>query len=182
MELSAVSSRLGKKTVELHGVSKSFAGRTVLRDFDLMLLREDRIGVVGRNGSGKSTLLNLIAGRLMPDSGEVATGKTVRMGYFSQENPPMDPEMRVIDFVKEIGNSIETAEGRVTASQSSFFSRRTNSGLRSGNSQAGSGGGFFSSPFWLRRPMCCCWMSPPMTWISRPSPSWRIIWRRSLAR
>ncbi len=117
MELSAVSSRLGKKTVELHGVSKSFAGRTVLRDFDLMLLREDRIGVVGRNGSGKSTLLNLIAGRLMPDSGEVATGKTVRMGYFSQENPPMDPEMRVIDFVKEIGNSIETAEGRVTASQ-----------------------------------------------------------------
>ena len=117
LELSAVSSRLGKKTVELHGVSKSFAGRTVLRDFDLMLLREDRIGVVGRNGSGKSTLLNLIAGRLMPDSGEVATGKTVRMGYFSQENPPMDPEMRVIDFVKEIGNSIETAEGRVTASQ-----------------------------------------------------------------
>ena len=117
LELSAVSSRLGKKTVELHGVSKSFAGRTVLRDFDLMLLREDRIGVVGRNGSGKSTLLNLIAGRLMPDSGEVATGKTVRMGYFSQENSPMDPEMRVIDFVKEIGNSIETAEGRVTASQ-----------------------------------------------------------------
>ena len=117
LELSAVSSRLGKKTVELHGVSKSFAGRTVLRDFDLMLLREDRIGVVGRNGSGKSTLLNQIAGRLMPDSGEVATGKTVRMGYFSQENPPMDPEMRVIDFVKEIGNSIETAEGRVTASQ-----------------------------------------------------------------
>lgn len=117
LELSAVSSRLGKKTVELHGVSKSFAGRTVLRDFDLMLLREDRIGVVGRNGSGKSTLLNLIAGRLMPDSGEVATGKTVRMGYFSQENPPMDPEMRVIDFVKEIGNSIETVEGRVTASQ-----------------------------------------------------------------
>lgn len=117
LELSAVSSRLGKKTVELHGVSKSFAGRTVLRDFDLMLLREDRIGVVGRNGSGKSTLLNLIAGRLMPDSGEVVTGKTVRMGYFSQENPPMDPEMRVIDFVKEIGNSIETAEGRVTASQ-----------------------------------------------------------------
>ena len=117
LELSAVSSRLGKKTVELHGVSKSFAGRSVLRDFDLMLLREDRIGVVGRNGSGKSTLLNLIAGRLMPDSGEVVTGKTVRMGYFSQENPPMDPKMRVIDFVKEIGNSIETAEGRVTASQ-----------------------------------------------------------------
>ena len=111
LELSAVSSRLGKKTVELHGVSKSFAGRTVLRDFDLMLLREDRIGVVGRNGSGKSTLLNLIAGRLMPDSGEVATGKTVRMGYFSQENPPMYPEMRVIDFVKEIGNSIETRTG-----------------------------------------------------------------------
>ncbi|WP_300298483.1 ABC-F family ATP-binding cassette domain-containing protein [uncultured Intestinimonas sp.] len=117
MEISALSSRLGKKTIELHGVGKSFDGRTVLEGFDLMLLRDDRIGVVGRNGSGKSTLLDLIAGRLQPDSGTVQRGETVRIGYFRQEVPPMDPDVRVIDYVKEIGNTIETSEGRVTASQ-----------------------------------------------------------------
>ena len=117
MEISALSSRLGKKTIELHGVGKSFDGRTVLKGFDLMLLRDDRIGVVGRNGSGKSTLLDLIAGRLQPDSGTVQRGETVRIGYFRQEVPPMDPDVRVIDYVKEIGNTIETSEGRVTASQ-----------------------------------------------------------------
>ena len=117
LELSAVASRLGKKTVELRGVTKSFGERTVLRDLDLMLLRDDRIGVVGVNGSGKSTLLNLIAGRLTPDRGAVIVGDTVRIGYFAQENPPMDDGMRVIDFVKDIGERIETPEGMLTASQ-----------------------------------------------------------------
>lgn len=117
LELSSVASRLGKKTVELRGVSKSFEGRQVLRDFDCMLLRDDRIGIVGVNGSGKSTLLNLIAGRLSPDQGEVIVGETVKIGYFSQENPPMDGETRVIDYVKEIGERIETVDGVITASQ-----------------------------------------------------------------
>ena len=117
LELSSVSSRLGKKTVELRGVSKSFEGREVIRNFDCLLLRDDRIGIVGSNGSGKSTLLNLIAGRLTPDSGEIEMGSTVRLGYFCQENPPMDPDMRVIDYVKEIGNRIETPEGTLTAAQ-----------------------------------------------------------------
>lgn len=117
LELNAVASRLGKKTIELSQVSKSFEGRCVLRAFSLLLLRDDRIGVVGRNGSGKSTLLNLIAGRLAPDSGEVTVGETVRIGYFCQETPILDPSVRVIDYVKEIGDSIETTEGRVTASQ-----------------------------------------------------------------
>ena len=117
LELSALSSRLGKKTIELRGVSKEFGGRTVLRDFDLMLLRDDRIGVVGPNGSGKSTLLNLIAGRLAPDAGEMVTGETVRIGYFAQETPPMAADRRVIDYVKDIGNRIETPEGSLTASQ-----------------------------------------------------------------
>lgn len=117
LELSALSSRLGKKTIELSGVTKSFGGRTVLRDFDCILLRDDRIGIVGVNGSGKSTLLNLIAGRLTPDAGTVTVGETVRIGYFCQENPPMDPEMRVIEYVKEIGNRIETPEGALTAKQ-----------------------------------------------------------------
>ena len=117
LELSSVASRLGKKTVELRGVSKSFEGRQVLRDFDCMLLRDDRIGIVGVNGSGKSTLLNLIAGRLSPDQGEVIVGETVKIGYFSQENPPMDGETRVIDYVKEIGERIKTVDGVITASQ-----------------------------------------------------------------
>ena len=117
LELSSMYSRLGKKTIELRGVTKAFEGRTVVRDFDCMLLRDDRIGIVGTNGSGKSTLLNLIAGRLIPDAGEVIVGETVKIGYFCQENPPMDPDMRVIDYVKEIGERIETPEGTVTASQ-----------------------------------------------------------------
>ncbi len=117
LELSARSSRLGKKTIELRGVSKSFGGRTVLRDFDCILLRDDRIGIVGRNGSGKSTLLNLIAGALAPDTGTVEVGETVRVGYFRQEVPDMDRDTRVIDYVKEIGSRIETPEGMVTASQ-----------------------------------------------------------------
>ncbi len=117
LELSSLSSRLGKKTIELRGVSKAFEGRMVLRDFSCMLLRDDRIGIVGVNGSGKSTLLNLIAGRLTPDTGEVLVGETVKIGYFSQENPPMDPNIRVIDYVKEIGERIETPDGVLTASQ-----------------------------------------------------------------
>ena len=117
LELSARFSRLGKKTIELRRVTKSFDGRTVLRDFDCMLLRDDRIGIVGANGSGKSTLLNLIAGDLTPDGGEIEVGETVRIGYFRQEVPDMDGDTRVIDYVKEIGSRIETPEGMLTASQ-----------------------------------------------------------------
>ena len=117
LELSARSSRLGKKTIELRHVTKAFDGRTVLRDFDCMLLRDDRIGIVGANGSGKSTLLNLIAGDLIPDGGEIEVGETVRIGYFRQEVPDMDGDTRVIDYVKEIGSRIETPEGMLTASQ-----------------------------------------------------------------
>ena len=117
MELTALSARLGKKTISLKGVSKQFGNRTVLRDFSLELLRDDRIGVVGVNGSGKSTLLNLIAGRLAPDSGIIEVGETVRIGYFCQETPILDPSQRVIDYVKDIGDSIQTREGKVTASQ-----------------------------------------------------------------
>lgn len=115
--LTAVSSRLGRKTIELKNVTKAFEGRTVIRDFSCILLRDDRVGVIGDNGSGKSTLLNLMAGRINPDSGEVEAGETVKIGYFSQETPPMDPEQRVIDYMKDVGNYIETASGTLTASQ-----------------------------------------------------------------
>ena len=117
LELSARSSRLGKKTIELRGVTKRFGERTVLDGFDCMLLRDDRIGIVGANGSGKSTLLNLIAGDLAPDGGEIEVGETVRIGYFRQEVPHMDGDTRVIDYVKEIGERIETPEGMLTATQ-----------------------------------------------------------------
>lgn len=117
LELSSVSSRLGKKTIELEHVCKSYGGRAVIDDFSYILLRDDRVGVVGVNGSGKTTLLNLIARRLAPDQGQVVWGETVRLGYFCQENPPMDPSMRVIDYVKQVGNNIETPEGMLTASQ-----------------------------------------------------------------
>ena len=117
LELTARASRLGKKTVELREVTKAFGDRTVARDFSCMLLRDDRVGIVGSNGSGKSTLLNLMAGALAPDSGVVEVGETVRFGYFRQEVPDMDGDVRVIDYVKEIGNNIETADGMLTASQ-----------------------------------------------------------------
>jgi len=115
--LTAKASRLGKKTVELSHVSKGFGERKVIENFSCILLRDDRVGIIGANGSGKSTLLNLLSGRLTPDGGRVEMGETVRIGYFTQENPAMDEKQRVIDYVKDVGNYIETGEGKVTAGQ-----------------------------------------------------------------
>ncbi len=115
--ITAVSSRLGKKTIEFRKVSKSLGGRQIISGFDCMLLRDDRIGIVGPNGAGKSTLLNLLAGRLEPDSGEIIRGDTVKIGYFDQEGVELDPAQRAIDYIKENGNSIPTQEGNLTASK-----------------------------------------------------------------
>lgn len=117
VQLAAASSRLGRKTIELEHISKSFDARTVLCDYSDQIARNDRVGIVGRNGAGKSTLLNLIAGRLAPDAGTIEVGQTVRIGYFTQEAREMDPEMRVIDCVRAIANHVETAEGTFSASQ-----------------------------------------------------------------
>ena len=117
VQLAAVSSRLGRKTIELDHVSKGYGGRTIISDFSYVLSRDDRIGVVGVNGAGKTTLLNLIAGRLAPDTGTVETGQTVRLGVFSQEGRELDPNARVIDFIRDISNSIETGEGTFTVAQ-----------------------------------------------------------------
>ena len=117
LEISTLNSRLGKKTIELHDISKSFDGKPLIKDFSYNLLRNDRIGIVGSNGSGKSTLLKIICGMLEPDSGSVETGETVKIGYFSQESEAMDLSMRVIDYVKEIGEFIETPEGTVSAAK-----------------------------------------------------------------
>lgn len=117
VQMSALSGRLGRKTIELDHVTKAYGDQTVISDFSYILSRDDRIGVVGVNGAGKTTLLNLIAGRVQPDSGTVETGQTVRLGIFSQEGRELDPNARVIDWIRDISNRIETPEGTFTASQ-----------------------------------------------------------------
>ena len=115
VQLAAASSRLGKKLIELHNVSKSYGQRAVIRDFSYNLLRNDRIGIVGHNGAGKSTLLRLFAGELTPDSGTVDIGTTVKIGHFSQEGRELDLNQRVYDFIHEIGDEVRTDEGTFTA-------------------------------------------------------------------
>lgn len=117
MDMNSVSSRLGRKTVELHNICKSFGERTIIDDFTYIFLRDDRIGIVGDNGCGKSTLMKIIAGQLEPDSGSVEVGETVRIGYFMQENEPLDDSLNVLEFVRSIGEYVTTADGKATASQ-----------------------------------------------------------------
>ena len=117
VQISAASSRLGKKTICLDGITKSYDGRTVIDHFSYNLLRGDRIGIVGRNGAGKSTLLHMIAGTLQPDSGIVDMGTTVKIGHFSQEGRELDLNQRVYDFIHEVASSVRTEEGTFTAKQ-----------------------------------------------------------------
>ena len=117
LQMSAASSRLGRKIIELQNVRKTFDNRSIIRDFSCNLLRTDRIGIVGRNGAGKTTLLRLIAGLLPPDSGSVEHGTTVKIGHFSQEGRELDLNQRVYDFIHEIGTELKTAEGTFTAKQ-----------------------------------------------------------------
>ncbi|MEG1777167.1 MAG: ATP-binding cassette domain-containing protein, partial [Clostridia bacterium] len=111
------ASSLGRKIVEIDHVSKAFRGRPVVKDFSYLLLRDDRIGIVGKNGAGKSTLLNLLSQRLEPDSGTVEVGTTVRFGYFTQENFELPPNDRVHDYICGFGSRIETQSGPLTATQ-----------------------------------------------------------------
>ena len=117
VEINALSARLGKKTIELNEISKSYGDRKLINDFTYILLPGDRIGIVGPNGCGKSTLLNILTGVVTPDSGTVDTGSTVKLGYFSQENEYMDEGLKVIDYIRETAEYIQTSEGTATASQ-----------------------------------------------------------------
>lgn len=117
LELSSVSSRLGKKTVEIKNIFKSYDSKKIIGDFEFTLLRNARVGIVGPNGAGKSTLMNIIAGRIQPDSGSVDIGSTVKLGYFTQEVDEVDVSLRVIDYIKGIAEIVETKDGKITASQ-----------------------------------------------------------------
>ena len=116
-EIDSVETRMGKKTIELHHVSKSYGERKLIDDFDYIVLKNQNLGIVGPNGCGKSTLLKMIAGLVEPDEGTIEIGETIRIGYFAQELPEMNTSQRVIDFVKDIAEYIPTKEGRITASQ-----------------------------------------------------------------
>ncbi|WP_077369112.1 ABC-F family ATP-binding cassette domain-containing protein [Anaerosalibacter sp. Marseille-P3206] len=118
LEISVGNRRLGKKVIELNHVSKSYDGKKIIDDFDYIVLRDDRIGILGPNGSGKSTLINIMAGNIEPDAGSVEIGDTVKIGLYSQETHHIDDSLRVIDYIKEGSDNITTAEGvKISASQ-----------------------------------------------------------------
>lgn len=117
VEINSLSSRLGKKTIELNEIGKAYDGKVLIKLFSYILLPEDRIGIIGPNGCGKTTLLNILTGKAGPDSGTVETGETVKIGYFSQENEYMDEDLKVIDYIRNTAEYIRTTEGTATASQ-----------------------------------------------------------------
>lgn len=117
LEITALGSRMGKKIIEIDNISKSYGNNILIKDFSYTVLKDDRIGIVGPNGCGKSTLLKIIMGKMQPDSGTVVIGDTVRPGYFTQESEDLNPDIRVIDFIRNTADFIQTADGTITAGQ-----------------------------------------------------------------
>ncbi len=117
VEMESVYNRLGNKTIEVHDISKSFGNKIIVKRFEYIFVKDRHIGIVGKNGCGKTTFLNMITGREEPDSGYVEIGDTVKIGYFTQEVENMNPEQRVIDYVKDIAEYLPTSNGSISASQ-----------------------------------------------------------------
>ena len=117
VEIDSVETRMGKKTIELHHIFKSFGEKVCIRDFDYIVLKNQRLGIIGPNGCGKSTLLKIIAGITEPDSGSVELGETIKIGYFSQEPEEMNTSQRVIDYIKDVAEYIPTKDGLISASK-----------------------------------------------------------------
>ena len=117
VELESIGTRMGKKTIELHHVCKSYDDKTIIKDFDYIVLKNQRLGIIGPNGCGKSTLMKLITGVIEPDSGEIEIGDTIQIGYFAQEAEEMNTNQRAIDYIKDVADYVPTKDGRITASQ-----------------------------------------------------------------
>ena len=117
VEMDAVETRMGKKTIEFHNVSKAFGDKMLMKDFEYIFLRNQSVGIIGPNGCGKSTMLRMITGEVLPDAGTIEIGDTIRIGYLAQEEPDMDTNQRVIDYVKDIAEYVQTRDGRISASQ-----------------------------------------------------------------
>lgn len=115
--LDTLTSRLGKKTIEIEQIAKQYDGHVLFHDFSYHMKRNDRIGIIGPNGCGKSTLLHILAKEITPDTGNVIHGETVKIAYFKQGHEEMDPDMRILDYIKETSNEIKTSDGTFSASQ-----------------------------------------------------------------
>lgn len=113
LDIALSGSRLGKQVLELRGASKQYDDQVILADFDLLVKPGDRLGIIGRNGSGKSTLLNILAGKIPLDAGELVTGQTVKVAYYTQENEEMDENKRMIEYLKETAELVKTTDGKV---------------------------------------------------------------------
>ena len=116
VELSSVSNRMGRTTIELNHISKSYPGKELIRDFSYIFLKNDRVGFVGRSGCGKTTLMKMITGAVQPDTGDIEIGQTIKIGYYAQECD-MPDDKRVIDYIRDVAEIIDTTEGRVTAAR-----------------------------------------------------------------
>ena len=117
LSLSSTSSRLGRRIIECENVGKAMGGKALLSGFTYTILRDERMAIVGPNGCGKTTLLRMLAGELAPDTGTVVLGDTVKVGFFRQEFPQVDENLRLIDFMRDIAEYVQTPEGRFSASQ-----------------------------------------------------------------
>lgn len=125
VEMSSVSTRLGKTTIELENICKGYGDKHLINDFSYIFLKNDRVGFIGKNGCGKTTLMKMIAGREEPDSGNIVVGQTVKIGYYTQEIQNdksagiayMNPELKVIEYIRETAEYVQTKEGSISASQ-----------------------------------------------------------------
>lgn len=125
VEISSVYTRMGKTTVELSHLSKAYGDKVLLRDFNYIFLKNDRIGFIGENGCGKSTLMKMLIGKVQPDEGDITIGQTIKIGYYAQEIESVDttspaymnPNKRVIDYIRDTAEFVRTADGSVSASK-----------------------------------------------------------------
>lgn len=117
VEINSISSRLGKKIIAINNISKSYNNQKLIEDFSYIVLRNDRIGIIGNNGCGKSTLLKLLAKIIETDKGNIDIGETVKIGFFTQEGEDIDENLKIIEYIRQTAEYINTPDGKITASQ-----------------------------------------------------------------